>query len=628
MSPRNRFFVRRSAVAVFAVWGIALLSIPGQAADPPKRGRSAKPSQPTADPPKHSVSLPSPTDKLSAEVDRLINEAAAKAGVTPSPLVSDEDFLRRVSLDLGGTIPSAPEISLFVLNPAADKRAQVINRLLESPGYAEIWSAYWADVVYSRATDPRTRTAQGVFESWLKTQFQKNRPWDEITTEILTATGKVQEEGQTALIFAHQGDAAEVAAEVSRIFLGIQIQCANCHDHPSDIWKREQFHQLAAYFPRMDVRRDPQGGLVDFIVTAHDSGREGRMDPEMMFKFLDANRDGKITKAEAEKAPKLSKLFEKILENGDANHDGAITLEELKSMPKPDGMGKGELEYHMSDLENPKAQGKQMTPVFFVTGESLKLGTSDHDRRQALAREITGGKDPWFAKAFVNRIWGELLGEGFYMPIDDLGPKRTAQLPEVLERLADGFRAQHFDIKWLYRTIANTTAYQRSLRTRPADEPQLFAAASPTRLRSDQVFHALSKILQIQEMAGLPTLDGPRFTGNRTRRGFHELFGHDPSTPQEELLGSIPQALFLMNSPTIQQYLKADRDTVPGRILREFSNDEDALRELYLQFLSREPSRADLDLNLAYIQRVNRRTEAFEDIAWSLLNSSEVLTKR
>ena len=118
-----------------------------------------------------------------------------------------------------------------------------IERLLDSKAYAENWSRYWRDVIMMRATNQRIRLMQGSFERWMAEQLQDNVAWDKITTAMITAQGDVRENGDTALIFAHEAQATEVAAEVSRIFLGIQIQCANCHDHPTDKWKREQFHE-------------------------------------------------------------------------------------------------------------------------------------------------------------------------------------------------------------------------------------------------------------------------------------------------------------------------------------------------------------------------------------------------
>jgi hypothetical protein len=185
--------------------------------------------------------------EVAAAIDAAINRVLYESGVEIAPAASDEDFLRRAYLDLAGTIPTPNEVTLFSLDASPDKRAQLINQLLASVGFASNWAAYFREVFLARATDMRARLAQTTFESWLTEQFAENRPWDETTSEILTATGSVTEEGSAAFLFAHFGDASELAGESARIFLGIQISCANCHDHPYDSWKREQFHELALH---------------------------------------------------------------------------------------------------------------------------------------------------------------------------------------------------------------------------------------------------------------------------------------------------------------------------------------------------------------------------------------------
>src|SRR5207244_1218971 len=147
-------------------------------------------------------------------------------------------------------------------------------------------------------------------------------------------------------------------------------------------------------------------------------------------------------------------LLGRLFEVGDTDKDGKLTLAELKKIPPPMMQtGRGSPEHFMADLTNPTSRGLKVDPAFFVTHETPGEGLSDMERRQSLSRYITSPNNPWFAKAFVNRIWSELLGEGFYMPIDDMGPQRTPTYPAALEALAAGFTASGYDIKWLLRTI-------------------------------------------------------------------------------------------------------------------------------------------------------------------------------
>jgi hypothetical protein len=444
------------------------------------------------------------------------------------------------------------------------------------------------------------------------------------------------------LIFAQGAQAPEVAAEVSRIFMGIQIQCANCHDHPTDKWKRQQFHQLAAFFPRISVRRKPGGDVRSFEVASFEERPGGRgkgpgkgggflENPERLFARLDRNHDGKLTREEIKGTP-AEKGLERIFQNADANKDGALTVAEIKKMPAPGGAKRPTAEYFMPDLKDPSSHGNRVDPVFFVNGKKPKAGMGDVERRTALAHYITSPTNPWYGRAFVNRMWAEMLGEGFYMPIDDMGPQRQARMPEVLDVLADAFSANKYDMKWLFRTIARTETYQREIRAKDpsVESPPAFAASAPKRLRADQLFNAITKVLGV-EGADPKTTDAAG-KGKRPPRSpraqFDFLFGYDPSTSQDDLMGNVPQALFMMNSRFINGLIRGDGPTRLAQILREYSDNKDAVKEVYVLALAREPSPKEEKTCLDYVRDAGSRREGFEDVMWSLMNSSEFLSKR
>ena len=581
-----------------------------------------------------------PAPQVAAAVDQLILKELKAGKVEPAKLSNDEDFLRRVSLDISGAVPSAREVTLFGLDPDPAKRAKIIDRLLDSDDYAATWSRYWKDVFLLRATNMRAPLVGQPFLDWMTKSLKDNKRWDAIATELLTATGEVSDDGRTALFFAHEGDANEVAGEVSRIFLGIQIQCANCHNHPWDRWKREDFHELAAFFPRVTVRRSDPNDMRSYEVASFNGMAGGRQamrgrltdNPERFFAFADRNKDGKITKDEAGNSP-IGQLFDRILQIGDKNKDGGMSLAEFKELPPPMDMpGRGESEHFMPDLNNPAAQGKQIDPKLFATGVTAKPGASDLERRSLFAATLTDSKNEWFSKALVNRLWAELTGQGFYMPVDDMGPDRKPSNPEALDRLAQEFTAHKYDLKWLLRTIALTETYQRQIQFRPASEDApAFASATPTRLRGDQLYSSLVKVLGAEgEIDRTPPTGGgaARFLARSPRDRFVLLFGFDPSTPQDDITGTVPQALFMMNSPQIASQVRGDVGTRLAELLRKYPDDLDALNELYLMVLSREPSKKELTICQNYIKQVGNRREAFEDLMWSVLNSSEFLSKR
>ena len=514
--------------------------------------------------------------KAAAEIDRLLSSETRGGAVSgqAAKKCGDETFLRRSSLDLVGKAPFVEEVLAFTLDPDANKREKLVDNLLADSKYGENWARYWRDVVMYRRTEERALISAQSMADYLTEEFNKNTPWDKIATSFITALGDVAEDGHTGLIMAQAGQPEETVAEISRIFMGIQIQCAQCHDHPTDRWKREQFHELAAFFPRVAVRPGRPGDIRTFAVVADDGPARNFGNNNQRFR--------------------------------------------------------GTPEHYMPDLQKPGEKGKLMTPVFFATGHSLKTGTRDSDRRGLLAEWLTSPKNEWFAKAFVNRVWAELVGEGFYDPVDDMGPDRECSAPKTLDYLAASFVSSGHDVKQLYRTIMATDAYQRQSQSRRTPDGTPFLANCPQRLRGDQLFNQLMSVLGISESGGGFMARGPMaFRGARGPRGiFNAAFGYDPSAHREEVAGSIPQALLMMNSPMIAQAISVRGSSGLGRLLAEIKDNEALVAELYLKTLSREPTAKELQTCLAHVKQVGDRGEAFEDILWSLVNSTEFLHRK
>jgi hypothetical protein len=496
------------------------------------------------------------------------NAAKASPGA-----IDDERFLRRASLDIIGRLPTPEETTAFSLDPSADKRAKIVEKLLASPQFGENWGRYWRDVILFRKTEDRSGIITAPLQTYLAESFNSNKPWSQIATEFITAEGNALEQGACGLIVAQQGQPEEITAEVSRIFLGVQLSCAQCHDHPTDRWKREQFHQLTAFFPRVSsIIRFQQGEAPTVTVSVNDSALGSRFRGPMNFRR------------------------------------------------------RGSPEHYMSDLKDPQSRGTLMTPVLFATGQTLPLGTPDADRRGTLAQWITAKDNPYFAQAFVNRMWSELTGEGFYEPVDDMGPDRTAVAPQTLDYLGKEFADSGYDIKWLFQAIMATDLYQTPSAPRrgPDDPPMQHNVAQ--RLRADVLFDNLLVALEASEPQGLGGGRGGLYRGAFGPRGqFAAAFGYDPSVRRDEVQSSIPQALAMMNSPMIAGALRGTGRTMLARQLTEIKDDKALTQELYLRVFGREPSQSELTTVLRYVKQVGNRTEAFEDVLWGMVNSAEFL---
>jgi len=499
-------------------------------------------------------------------IDALVARELQRSGIEPPGLTTDEEFIRRASLDLTGQLPRPVDIAAFVRDVDPEKRAQLIDRLLESDAYARHWARYWRDVVSARITNRRSMGLTRSFEEWLYGQFRENKSWKEITVAILTAEGKLKfslntpsaENGALFFLVAHDNDEAEErAAETSRVFLGIQIQCAQCHDHPSEAWTRQEFHQLAAYFSRIK--------------------------------------------------------YEQLFENKKLVGVQLVTL--------PDR------EHRMKSLEDPDKSS--LTHPRFLDGQTPDQNLSDRDRRRALADVLVDEKNHWFAAAHVNRVWSELMGQSFYEHVDDLGPNKPVIFPEVLTTLTGTFRGTNYDPKELIRTIMNSKTYQRQIRLDKSSDEAPFAAASLTQLRADALWDALVATLGAIEVgARFHTGGGVRFNSSFLEGRFKATFDFDPSLDAREVKGTMQQALLLMNNPRVNERIRATKTNLLGRILKDHADDTEAISQVFLHAVARRPTDSELSRCRAYVERIQDRAEAYEDILWALINSTEFQTKR
>ena len=462
------------------------------------------------------------------ELDNALERAVTRETNTDfAPIVDDATFLRRVSLDLTGHVPTAGEISAFLENNEPDKRADKINELLASDAYARKWARYWRSVIFVNSDANRNTINPQAFEDWLFTEFKNNTSWDGIVAMMVSASpqrvrerkaqenGWQQNDGPNNFILACERKPEVIASQTARIFMGISIGCAECHDHPFDDWEREQFHEMAAFF-----------------------------------------------------AP-----------------------------------GK----YYMNDQYDPTQKSEMQAR--FLLGEEPPVGLNANQRRVVGAAYLIYNPDNyWFARAFVNRMWNELLGDGFYS-VDSLGPDQEVLHQLVINRLGATFRYNAFDVQWLLRTITNTEAYQREIRTID-DDADLFTAVRPARLRPYEVADSLQQL--VGENAGLS-------------RQVRQTFEQDPSIPQRDLEGSIQQALLMMNNPTLQNRLA---NSQLKRELVQIRDGEELVRQAFLGVLARTPTLAETRRYTEFLGRVENRNVAVEDMLWVLVNSAEFTTKR
>jgi hypothetical protein len=493
------------------------------------------------------------------EVAHKVDELLGK-----TPPADDTTFLRRVRLDLTGKMPDAAELKAFLADKEPGKRGKLIKKLLAGDEFSINWGSYWRDVLTYHTPASGNYLRWELFDKWMIDQVRDKRSFSEIVTSLLTATGINDETAPVNYLTSHFGNPIEIAATTSRVFLGVQIQCAQCHDAKNEPWKREQFHELVAFFGRAR------------IIQHKDVDGKGRGTPYA----IDGRADG---------------------------------------------------QYAMAALKDP-TKLIPMTPRF-LTGESISADAPDLERRQALAKFITSPKNPWFAKAYVNRMWTAMMGWGFYPTLVDLGSDVEPRYPELLDLLVREWTATGYDMRWLFETIASTNAYQGQLQPRPNSESARPIAVCPQRLRPEQIFEALVKALRFDERdksipAPAPSAAPAVSRHSGLRNMIYMAFKVDPSLPPDQVQGTIPQALLMMNSVLVNTYIASTGKTFLAEALAKKMPDDELIAVLYQRTLARAPRGRELAVCRRYLKSVPDRREAFEDIFWSLINSTEFLTKR
>lgn len=509
-------------------------------------------------------------------IDTALRDAWKAAGVAPAPRADDATFLRRAYVDIVGTVPPPDVTAKFIADPTPDKRKKLVDELLASSAYAEHWMNYWDDVLMGRENRGQL-VDRLAFRYWLRARFEANAPWDRMVRDLVAAKGQnsvggprskgpglamqvpmgttIDKEdvddlskvnGAVNWTLRFEQAPQDLAGNASRIFLGVQIQCAQCHDHKTEKWKQDDFRRFASGF------------------------LHSRIDP------LETKEKGLVRRVDLVDLPRVAPRFAKNAE--------------------------------VAPIAAAKATA--------LDGTDLAKGEGT---RAALATWMTAKENPWFAKAFVNRMWGHFLGRGFYDPVDDIRPSNPATMPELLDRLAAGFAAHDFDIKHLVRTITATEAYQLAASKEEdskgagADpENKLWARFHLVPLGPEELLNALIGVTGVK-----------RLEQQRTQlvRQYAFLFDVDETDDTPDYSGTVSQALALLNGPLVAQGSRV----VPGAALAEILAlpGDDALKidALTLRVLAREPTDAEKQKWTAHVQKDEKR--GYEDVLWAMLNSSE-----
>jgi hypothetical protein len=488
------------------------------------------------------------------EIDRFVYQRLQSIGVLPSGQCSDAQFIRRAALDCIGRLPTIEEARAFHADKAERKRSLWIQKLLAEKNYADHWAVKWGDLI---RPNPSRVGVKPVFllDLWLRDMFRRNVPYDRMVKELLMAEGSSHQYGPVAVL-RDKRDPADASGFVSQIFLGVRMECARCHHHPSEKWAQEDYYQLAAFFGKMRSRGQgisaPISGEPE--VWWYDSGGKGVLHP----------------------------------------------INDTPMVPKaPDG------------------------PEFAYQ--------KDVDPRSQLLDWMLSRENPFFARAIVNRIWGEFLGKGIVDPVDDFRVSNPASNPELLEWLAADFASHGYDLKHLMTTIMESAAYQRSSEPNDSNltEHRNFARFMRRRLPAEVLSDAVADLTGVRdEFTGLPSGSRAVQTWNhKLTSEFLDAFGRpNPSLEcpcERERKPTVVQSLHLMNSNGLQSKLASSKGRVAKYIAAQ-KPPEDILSDVYLQAYSREPKEEEKGSAMAYLMKPEAdRKAGIEDLVWALVNTAE-----
>jgi len=517
--------------------------------------------------------------KINAE----IREHWAEYDISPSPTAEDGKWCRRVYLDLIGRIPTVDELNAYVASRDPERKDKLVRQLLFDERYAEEysrnWTTIWTNVLIGRSggTDRNSLTDREGLQLYLRDSFARNKAYDRIVFELLTATGTNKpgmERFNGAVNFladkVNDEKATLATSATSRIFLGLQVQCTQCHNHPFNEWKQQKFWEFNAFF------------------------RQTRM----LRRFVPDTRD--LDYAE---------LVDEDFEGEFGNAADAVTFYELRN--------------GLTAAAYPT----------FIDGETIssKSGfVEDVVRRRELAAFML--KSEFLAKMAVNRLWAHFLGYGFTKPIDDLGPHNPPSHPVLLDYLAEQLRDNSYDLKQLIRWIVLSEAYSLSSelnRSNEMDDPSLgeppkFSHFYLRQMQAEQLYDSLLVATAADKARG--SFEEQEKAKAEWLQQFVIAFGTDEGDESTTFNGSIPQALMMFNGDMIKQATSTEPGTFLNRVAADTSSPREKMDHLFLAGLGRRPNTNEMAIaGKLYAARGGDMKAVLEDMWWAILNSNEFI---
>lgn len=497
-------------------------------------------------------------------IDDLVLKKLATLHIPPSRPATDAEFLRRAYLDAAGILPTAAEAERFLADAAPDKRARLIDELMQRSEFVDYWTYKWSDLllVSSERLAPPDMWS---FYNWIHASVAANKPWNKFVYEIVTSTGDTQENG-AANYYAIHREPTDISENVTKAFLGMSITCAHCHNHPLDKWTQKEYYQMANLFARVRLKTSGPGG-----------GRHSLGDVEVI-----SSPTGDID------FPRLGRPLP----------------------PKP-------LDADAEPLDSPA------------------------DRRIYFGEWLTSPKNPFFARALVNRVWKNFMGRGLVESVDDMRATNPPTNQVLFDALVGDFVDHGFDVQHLIKTIMNSATYQTAAEPRKenAQDEKYYSHYILRRLPAEVLLDALSQVTQApSKFDGYPAgMRAVQLPDTKVDSYFLTVFGRpareQTNESERQSDPSITQALHIINGDSLNDKLRAPGGTV-DMLAKLGLSDARVIDYLYLSAFSRYPTDAERRGLLDHLQAAEgkntagtapaeARQSALRDFTWAMLTSNE-----
>ncbi|MGH9431766.1 MAG: DUF1549 domain-containing protein [Terriglobia bacterium] len=501
-------------------------------------------------------------------IDHYVLAHLEQLHIPPSPQATDAEFIRRASLDADGILPTPKAVEAFIKDKSSDKRDRLIDALMKRPEFADYWAYKWSDlllVTSNRLSHPEMWS----YYRWIRSSVAQDKPWDQFVREIATASGNTLQNGAANYWVIHRNP-IDISENMTEAFLGINITCAHCHNHPLAKWTQKDYYGMADLFARVRLKMgEPAGsrpgiGPIFRDVTVY-SGISGQYTDDRFTHPLP---------------------------------------------PKP------------------------------LDARALPLDTTA-DLRAYFAKWLTSPDNPFFARALVNRVWKNFMGEGLVEPVDDMRATNPPTNEALLNAMVKDLIAHHMDVNYLIRTIMQSATYQTASKPTPenAVDKKYYSHYLIRRLPAEVLLDALSQVTQEPErFDGYPV--GTRalqLPDTAVKSYFLTAFGRPVrEQTQESERSSVPtitQALDIINGGTLNNKLRAPGNAL-DKLVKSGDSDAQIVTQLYLAAFSRYPSAAELPMLTAQLQAaetqkvkggVNPRRAALSDLTWAMLTSREFM---